>query len=137
MAHQDQGEHADPFDAWLEQMSYLSPRELSGLPGWQRPLAVVHQFAVDALTDGAGSLFYNNPDDVDPLVSALEALGEQELAEKIRAISRMLEALDLGDVTEYAMRSAVVEELDALLNRRWNTIYTKIEERARANGWNP
>jgi hypothetical protein len=36
----------DPLDAWLERLTYLSPRELSGLPGWQRPLAVVHQLVL-------------------------------------------------------------------------------------------
>jgi hypothetical protein len=129
----------DAFRAWLDQMSYLSGWELRELPAWQRPLALIHDFALDSLGDGAGSLFYNNPDSIDGVDSALAELGEHELAEKIRAIKGMVEAANPSDVVEYVMGPAIqhVEELDTLLSRCWDTLYAKIEERARANGWKP
>jgi hypothetical protein len=127
------------FSAWLEQMSYLSDWDLRELPAWQRPLAIVHEFALESQGDGTGSLFYNSPGSIEGLISALTGLGEHELAEKVRAVHGMIEAAAPDDVVDYVMGPALsqIEELDALLNRRWHTLYAKIEERARANGWRP
>jgi hypothetical protein len=135
------------FEKWLEQFTYLSPAETANLPNWQRPLAFVHQFAMDAMGDGVGSLFYNHPENVDSVAEALDTIGEPELARKIRVISGELEPFVAGSppnwqeiLVEQCLEGAAsrnLGELDSLLNQGWNALYDKLEASARSNGWRP
>jgi hypothetical protein len=132
------------FDEWRERLSDLSETEFLALPSGQRPLVLVHQFALDSMGDGVGSLFYNSPQNVGGVSQALEGLGELELAQKIRLISKILVPFFRHDapnwqemVADQCMQGSAareVGELDKLLAQRWDALYEKIEQRARSNG---
>ena len=138
-------EQSEAFDALLERLAYLSDGEFDNLPEWQRSLTLVHQFALDAMGDGVGSLFYNHPERVDGVVQALLTLGELELAEGLRATARILEPFVADGppnwqeiLVEQCLEGVAaqrIEELGKLLDERWGALYAKLEELARSNGW--
>lgn len=136
---------ADPFGRWLDQFADLADVDVFDLPDWQQPLAFIHQFALSAVGDGAGSLFYSHTENIENTAEAFAAIDEPELAEKILTVRDALAALieeappNLPDLLlEQCVNGAAtkdVVELDALLSPRWSAIYAKLEARAKANGW--
>jgi hypothetical protein len=135
----------DNFSDWLDQFEYLDSRSIAALPQAQHSLALIHAFAQAANCDGAGSLFYNHTDIVDGVAKAFDEFAEPELAEKIRGVSRTLKPFVAGNppdwqeiFIEQCMNGAAskdVEQLDSLLQARWDGIYEKIENLARSKGW--
>ena len=135
----------DNFSDWLDQFEYLDARSIAALPQAQQSLALIHVFAQAALCDGAGSLFYNHSDIVDGVAKAFDEFAEPELAEKIRGVSRTLKPFVAGNppdwqeiFIEQCMNGAAskdVEQLDSLLQARWEGIYEKIENLARSKAW--
>jgi hypothetical protein len=135
----------DNSSDWLNQFEYLDALSIAALPQAQQSPALIHVFAHAALCDGAGSLFYNHSDIVDGVAKAFDEFAEPEIAEKIRGVSRPLEPFLAGNppdwqeiLIEQCMNGATskdVEQLDSLLQARWDGIYEKIENLARSKGW--
>ena len=135
----------DHFSDWLDQFAYLDVEEIAALPEQQRSLALVHQFAQITSWDGAGSLFYNHADMVDDVARAFDAFAEPELAEKIRGVSGILKPFVAGNppdwqeiIIEQCMDGAAsqdVEQLDDLVEARWEAFYENLEILARSKGW--
>jgi hypothetical protein len=135
----------DPFSDWLEQFAYMSEADTSNLPEWQRPIAFIHQFAVNSMCDGAGSLFYNDPDSIESLVGSFGQIGETEMGLKIRAIESILRPYVesgppnwqsiLVEQIQVGAASTAAIELETMLNDRWQALYSKLESYARSNGW--
>lgn len=115
------------------------------MPLWQRQIALIHQFATDAVPDGTGSLFYNDPNypnNVIEVANSLAAIGEQALFQRICEIKRVLEPFAEHDdaFTEQCLNGVATNailQLDALLSERWHAIYARLMDEAKANGWTP
>jgi hypothetical protein len=122
-------------------------REISKLPDWQRSIAFVHQFALDSVGDGVGSLFYNNPHNIDGVAEALDGICKNDMAGKIRSTAELLKPfVEDGPanwqeiLVEQCLNGAAsprLDELDKLLTQRWDELYSKLEERAPSKGWHP
>lgn len=136
---------SDSYTEWLHQLSLLSWEATLALPKWQQPAAIIQQFAVNHLYDGAGSLFYNSPDKILPTAASLEAIDETELS---RLVLRIFEILSpIFDTSPSDLQAALVKqiddgpaaslakELDDLIEQRWENIHDKIRNLAEANGW--
>lgn len=138
-------DQADPFGRWLDQFASLADVEVFDLPDWQQPLAFIHQFALFAASDGAGSLFYNHTDNIENVAEAFEDIDELELAARIQAVFAILEPFagdgplsESDEVLEACLNGAATEDirlLDEQFQRRWQAVYAKLEAIARANGW--
>jgi len=87
------------------------------------------------LGDGAGSLYYNHTESIENVASSFHAVGEEELAQKIRQVWRILEPF--GDAQNMLVQqcldgvaTSALVELEALINRRWDAFYDKLEHQA-------
>ncbi len=138
---------ADPFGKWLDQFADLSDVDVFELPDWQQPLAFIHQFSVFAGSDGAGSLFYHHPENIEHVAEAFADIDELDLSARIEAIFAILEPFagesafhDSDAVLEQCLDGAATDEimtLDAQFQQRCDAIYAKLEALARANAWTP
>lgn len=135
----------DPFNDWLHDLSYLEYEQTETLPAWKRTIALVQQFLVVHLNDGAGSLFYNDPEKVHPVAVALGAIDEVELS---TLVAKVAEALlpGLREVTADSQRfvlqevsreplASLVKSLDQLIEDRWIDLHDKMMALAEANDW--
>lgn len=131
----------DPFGDWLHDLAYLTIRQTLDLPAWMQTIAFVNQFAVTHLNDGAGALFYNEPERVRPVAAALAAIDESELS---TAVLRLLEillpkiehkALRAHDILREEPLATLANELDEHIERRWVIFHDKLRALAEANGW--
>jgi hypothetical protein len=123
----------------------LDAAEIVALPQSQQSLALIHLFAMAAAGDGAGSLFYNNSDVVDGVAHAFDEFAESELAEKIRLVRGIVKPFVADNPPDWqkiivdqcidGAASKDVEQLDRLLEARWDAIYGKLENFARSKGW--
>src|SRR5262249_48611912 len=82
----------DTFGDWLDQFAYLDARAIAALPQSQRSLELIHRFAQASVEDGVASLFYNHADLVGDVANAFDEFSETNIADKIRAISRIAQA---------------------------------------------
>jgi hypothetical protein len=138
---------SDPYVEWLHRISYLSLEETLALPQWQQPVALVQQLAMGHLNDGAGSLFYNDAEKIHPTAASLETMGETELSRLVLRIFAILSPIfdenppDLLEVLVKQLTDGaatnLVEELDELIERRWDDLHSKMKAQAEANGWSP
>jgi hypothetical protein len=136
---------ADPFGKWLDRFADLSDADVLDLPEWRQPLAFIHQFALFAASDGAGSLFCNHPENVEHVADGFAAIDEPDLSGAILAIDALLAPFvedgppDAQDILiEQCVNGAAteaVQALDEMFRERWKAVYEKLEARARANGW--
>jgi len=125
----------------------LSLEKTLALPAWQRPIAFVQQFTVEHLNDGAGSLFYNDVEKIHPTAASLEAIGETELSRLVLRIFDILSPIfeenpsDRLEILVKQLRdgpaASLAEELDDLIERRWDDLHDKMKNLAEANGWSP
>jgi hypothetical protein len=137
----------DAFSDWLEQFTYLSETETSNLPEWQRPIAFIHQFAVNSMFDGVGSLFYNDLECIDAVSRSFDGFGEIEMRRKIQEIDNILgPRVESGpqnwqdiriEQIQVGLASSAADELDKMLSDRWHALYSQLEDHARLNGWKP
>jgi len=135
----------DTFGDWLDQFAYLDARAIAALPQSQRSLVLIHRFAQASVEDGVASLFYNHADLVGDVANAFDEFSETNIADKIRAISRMLKPVVADNpahwqdiIIQQCMSGTTtqeVEQLDRLVQDRWTTIYDKLENLARSKGW--
>jgi hypothetical protein len=136
---------SDGFNRWADQFAYLSDVATLDLPAWQQPIAFIHQFVHSTQGDGAGSLFYNHTENIDNVANSFDALGEADLAQRVRRIDDILGPSvedgppNMQDIlVEQCRNGAAVEEvaaLDAALTARLTDIYSKLEASAKAHGW--
>lgn len=131
----------EPFDDWLHELAYLTIEQTMDLPAWTRTVAFVNQFAVIHLNDGAAALFYNEPERVHPVATALAAIGEPELSTMVLKVFEMLsrtlehEALKAHEVLLEEPLATMANELDEHIERRWEDLHDKLRALAEANGW--
>lgn len=132
---------AEPFDAWLQELAYLTIEQTLDLPAWLQTVAFVSQFAFVHLNDGAGALFYNEPEKIHPVATALAAIGEPELSTMVRRIFEVLsptlehEVRKVHEVLLQEPLATLVKELDQHIERRWLGFHDKLKALAEANGW--
>lgn len=135
----------DAFGDWLEKFTYLSLAETVNLPDWQHPIAFIHQFSMNSMGDGTGSLFYNNPECIDAVARSFGIIGEPMFEHTIKTIDEILgpriqsnpqdwQEIVLQEVQTGAAATAV-SELDIMLDERWEEMYSKLESYARSHGW--
>jgi hypothetical protein len=136
----------DLYADWLHELSYLSDERTRELPAWQRLIAFVQQFAVTHLNDGAGSLFYNDPEKIESVIASLVAIDEPELAKIVRSIAESLAPVfrEGGENLQQRLvkridgsEAPLAARLDRLIEERWDEIHRKMKVLADAGGWRP
>jgi|CXWL01.1.fsa_nt_gi hypothetical protein len=133
----------EAYADWLHDVSYLTYAETVKLPRWHRTIAFVQQFAVMHLNDGAGSLFYNDPEKVSSVIAALNEIGEAELSKLVQATRRALGFWARFRFSQFKVAKQVMEEpiasmtneIDRLIERRWDKLHGAMRSLADANGW--
>src|SRR5262249_22218345 len=133
----------EKFDNWLDQIANSPDRASWRSPPRQRQIALIHRFATDTVQDGAGSLFYNDPNypnEVVEVADALAAIDEHAICRSICEIRHLLEPFQGDAFTEPCLNgvaTSAILQLDALLSERWNAIYARLMDEAKSNWWTP
>src|SRR5262245_23234550 len=83
----------EAFHTWARNFERLSEAQILKLPAWQQPIAFSYPFILSTLGDGAGSLFYNHPENIENVAKSFDEIDETDLAARIRRIEAILEPL--------------------------------------------